>query len=83
MAAESAGQNLSDAATTVKGASKAVALMGRRYFDSARDGLGSCAGSGVINQSREFDDLSMICTLLGMEGKSLGLHPIRKPPRIL
>ncbi|MDR6688980.1 hypothetical protein J2Y41_004580 [Arthrobacter sp. 1088] len=86
VSAEDAGpgndESFAQAATTVLGASKAVALMGRRYFDTGRDGLGSYRREAVIDQDREFDDLSMVCNLIGPEGQTLEVFFIQSGSRL-
>lgn len=64
-------ESFSDSMATALGASNALALLGRKYFDTARDGLGSYTGKSAIDQDREFDDLSMVCNLVGPEGQFL------------
>ncbi|WP_461163586.1 hypothetical protein [Arthrobacter sp. R4-81] len=63
--------NFTEALGTILGESKAVALLGRKYFDTSRDGLGFYHLDAVIDQTREFDDLAMICNLLGPEGQAI------------
>ena len=64
-------ESFTEALSTAMGASKALALLGRRYFDTSRDGMGSYLPEPVVDHSREFDDLSMVCNLIGPEGQSL------------
>lgn len=61
----------SEALRTTMTASRAIAMLCRKYFDTPRNGLGRYLPEAAVDESREVDELSLVCHLMGPEGQSL------------
>jgi hypothetical protein len=69
--ADPSEEEFAEALHTSLAASMTVALLGRKYFDTPRGGTGKYVRDEVVDKTRDLDDLSIVCNLVGPNGQSL------------